>query len=76
MILEIRAGAGGDEAALFAGELLQMYLRYAANQTGALEGADALIIVTEWKEFRSPDFDTIKAKLKNPLIRAFWGRLR
>jgi UDPglucose 6-dehydrogenase len=36
-------------------------LRYAENQTAALEGADALIIVTEWKEFRSPDFDTIKA---------------
>jgi peptide chain release factor 1 len=31
VILEIRAGAGGDEAALFAGELLQMYLRYAGN---------------------------------------------
>ena len=31
VILEIRAGAGGDEAALFAGELLQMYLRYASN---------------------------------------------
>ena len=31
VILEIRAGAGGDEAALFASELLQMYLRYAAN---------------------------------------------
>jgi peptide chain release factor 1 len=31
VILEIRAGAGGDEAALFASELLQMYLRYAGN---------------------------------------------
>jgi peptide chain release factor 1 len=31
VILEIRAGAGGDEAALFAGELLRMYLRYAAE---------------------------------------------
>ena len=31
VILEIRASAGGEEAALFAGELLQMYLRYAAN---------------------------------------------
>jgi peptide chain release factor 1 len=31
VIMEIRAGAGGDEAALFAGELLRMYLRYAAN---------------------------------------------
>ena len=47
-------------------------LTYAENQTAALEGADALIIVTEWKEFRSADLDTIKQKLKNPLI--FDGR--
>ena len=47
-------------------------LRYAENQTAALDNADALVIVTEWKEFRSPDFDTIKAKLRNPLI--FDGR--
>jgi len=47
-------------------------LSFAENQTGALEGADALIIVTEWREFRSPDFDTLKAKLKNPVI--FDGR--
>jgi UDPglucose 6-dehydrogenase len=33
-----------------------------------LVGADALIIVTEWKEFRSPDFAMIKATLKNPVI--------
>jgi UDPglucose 6-dehydrogenase len=38
----------------------------------ALEGTDALLIVTEWKVFRSPDFDAIKAKLKQPLI--FDGR--
>ena len=47
-------------------------LRYAENQTAALDNADALVIVTEWKEFRSPDFDTIKAKLKQALI--FDGR--
>ena len=47
-------------------------LTYAENQTAALEGADALVIVTEWKEFRSPDFNTIKAKLKQALI--FDGR--
>jgi UDPglucose 6-dehydrogenase len=47
-------------------------LTYAENQTAALEGADALVIVTEWKEFRSPDFDTIKAKLRQALI--FDGR--
>ncbi|MFH7044212.1 UDP-glucose/GDP-mannose dehydrogenase family protein [Paucibacter sp. JuS9] len=38
----------------------------------ALEGADALLIVTEWKEFRSPDFDAIKQALTHPLI--FDGR--
>ncbi len=38
----------------------------------ALDGADALLIVTEWKVFRSPDFDDIKARLKQPLI--FDGR--
>jgi UDP-glucose 6-dehydrogenase len=47
-------------------------LTYADNQTVALEGADALIIVTEWREFRSPNFDTIKVMLKSPVI--FDGR--
>ena len=47
-------------------------LTFADSQTAALENADALIIVTEWREFRSPNFDTIKSKLKNPVI--FDGR--
>ena len=47
-------------------------LRYAKTPMDALEGADVLAIVTEWKEFRSPDFDAIKAKLKTPVI--FDGR--
>jgi UDPglucose 6-dehydrogenase len=34
----------------------------------ALEGADALLIVTEWREFRTPDFERIKATLKQPLV--------
>ena len=34
----------------------------------ALEGADALLIVTEWREFRTPDFDRIKTTLKQPLV--------
>jgi UDPglucose 6-dehydrogenase len=38
----------------------------------ALEGADALLIVTEWKVFRSPNFDAMKALLKAPLV--FDGR--
>jgi UDPglucose 6-dehydrogenase len=37
-----------------------------------LAGADALAIVTEWKEFRSPDFDRIKKELRAPVI--FDGR--
>ena len=43
-----------------------------ASGFAALEGADALAIVTEWQEFRSPDFAAIKAKLKTPAI--FDGR--
>jgi UDPglucose 6-dehydrogenase len=38
----------------------------------ALEGADALLLVTEWKEFKSPDFEGIKATLKQPVV--FDGR--
>jgi UDPglucose 6-dehydrogenase len=47
-------------------------LSFADSQDAALEGADALVVVTEWKEFRNPDFDAIKAALKQPLI--FDGR--
>lgn len=43
-------------------------IRYVEQQNDALEQADALVIVTEWKAFRSPDFDLIKARLKQPLI--------
>jgi len=48
------------------------HISYAASAGAALSGADALVIVTEWKEFKSPDFDAIKAALKSPLI--FDGR--
>ena len=47
-------------------------LVFAKSQSDALEGADALVIATEWKEFRNPDFDAIKAALKHPLV--FDGR--
>ena len=45
---------------------------YARRAVDALEGADALVIVTEWKEFRSPDFEGMAAKLKSR--RVFDGR--
>jgi UDPglucose 6-dehydrogenase len=47
-------------------------LSYADCQSASLNNADALIIVTEWKEFRSPDFEAIKQALKSPVI--FDGR--
>jgi UDPglucose 6-dehydrogenase len=43
-------------------------IEFKAAPMDALDGAEALIIVTEWKAFRSPDFDGIKARLKQPVI--------
>jgi UDPglucose 6-dehydrogenase len=43
-------------------------LTFAQRQGEALEGADALIIVTDWKEFRSVDFDSLKAVLRQPVV--------
>ncbi len=47
-------------------------LELVQSAEAALVGADALAIVTEWQEFRSPDFDTIRTSLKHPVI--FDGR--
>jgi UDPglucose 6-dehydrogenase len=47
-------------------------LQLCVSMEAALEGADALAIVTEWQVFRVPDFDLLKAKLKQPVI--FDGR--
>jgi UDPglucose 6-dehydrogenase len=47
-------------------------LSYATRPMDAVMGADALIIVTEWKEFRSPDFEVLRTALKRPVI--FDGR--
>jgi len=43
-------------------------MHYAETPEAALKGAQALIIITEWKAFRSPDFDVIKGALTDPLI--------
>ena len=50
----------------------EKHLSFVDTQDDALKNADALIIVTEWTEFRSPDFALIKASLKSPMI--FDGR--
>jgi UDPglucose 6-dehydrogenase len=47
-------------------------IEYVENQYEALDGADALLIATEWSAFKNPDFNLIKSKLKIPLI--FDGR--
>lgn len=47
-------------------------IRYTESQYEALENADALIIATEWNEFRTPDFSRVAASLKNKAI--FDGR--
>ncbi len=47
-------------------------LRYAASPMAALQSADALVIVTEWKEFRSPDFDDMSRRLRERVV--FDGR--
>ncbi|MGE5400169.1 MAG: UDP-glucose dehydrogenase family protein [Ignavibacteriales bacterium] len=62
-----------DPAAM---ESAKFYLKdtviYAENEYEALKGCDALIIVTEWNEFRNPDFNMMKSKMKKTLI--FDGR--
>jgi UDPglucose 6-dehydrogenase len=45
---------------------------FAKTAMEAVQGADALVIMTEWKAFRSPDFEGLKRALKHPVI--FDGR--
>jgi UDPglucose 6-dehydrogenase len=61
--------AVGEARRIFEGE---ERMDYANSPIAALENADALVIVTEWKEFHSPDFEKIKEKLRTPHI--FDGR--
>lgn len=47
-------------------------ITYAKDEYGAIKGADALLVVTEWSEFRVPDFEQIKQDLSQPIV--FDGR--
>ncbi|MDA9213407.1 UDP-glucose/GDP-mannose dehydrogenase family protein [Flavobacteriaceae bacterium] len=47
-------------------------ITYVTSKYDALKGSDALVLITEWKEFRSPDFEEMKTQLKTPVI--FDGR--
>ena len=55
-----------DEAARIYGERSDLTLCESAD--AALEGADALVVATEWREFRAPDFESLKASLMAPVI--------
>jgi len=59
-----------DEAKRVFGELPA--LSYAPSPLAAVAGADALIVVTEWQEFQSPDFAALRQSLRQPLL--FDGR--
>jgi UDPglucose 6-dehydrogenase len=43
-------------------------VEYAESNYDAIDGADALVIVTEWRQYRVPDFDRMRALLRNPVI--------
>ena len=47
-------------------------ITYSKNAYEALEGADALLLLTEWNEFRRPDFEKVKSLMNKPII--FDGR--
>ena len=68
----VKVSAFDPEASETAKAILGNTISYAENSYKALEGANALIIVTEWNEFRNPDFVKIKSMLKEPVI--FDGR--
>jgi UDPglucose 6-dehydrogenase len=43
-------------------------IEYSSNQYDILDGADALAVITDWSEYRNPDFDRIKSALRSPTI--------
>ena len=67
----VRAGlrSGSDDGGA---RHLRLEDHYAENSYAALNGADALAIVTEWNEFREPDFERMRKLLSSPII--FDGR--
>ncbi|WP_243373913.1 UDP-glucose/GDP-mannose dehydrogenase family protein [Geotalea sp. SG265] len=70
--LGAKVAAHDPEAINEARKIFGERIIYSNNQYEILKGADALAIVTEWNEYRTPDFDRIKTLLNRPLI--FDGR--
>ncbi len=68
----MKVKAYDPEAASAAMAALDGKIQIFSNGYDALDGADALVIFTDWQEFRNPDFEAIAARLKKPVI--FDGR--
>ena len=68
----IKVRAYDPEAAAAASEALGGVIETFENGYDALDGSDALVILTDWQEFRNPDFEAMKSRLKKPVI--FDGR--
>ncbi|HLG42675.1 MAG TPA: UDP-glucose/GDP-mannose dehydrogenase family protein, partial [Planctomycetota bacterium] len=68
----VRVRAYDPQANERAAKLFGNRITVAQDPYAALDGADALVLVTEWDEFRTPDFDEIKRRLRAPVI--FDGR--
>jgi UDPglucose 6-dehydrogenase len=68
----VKVQAYDPEAGNEAVRCLPKEVRHCDTANGALSGADALVIITEWNEFRSPDFDLIRKELKDRTV--FDGR--
>ncbi len=64
--------AANEARRLFAGHPMTQQLTFCKDAYEAAQGSTALLIATEWKEFRSPDFARLKTLLKEPVI--FDGR--
>jgi UDPglucose 6-dehydrogenase len=67
-----RVSAHDPAAHVTAARLFGSRIAYAPTPYAALEGADALFVVTEWNEFRHPDFERMRAAMKTPVV--FDGR--
>jgi UDPglucose 6-dehydrogenase len=68
----IKVKAYDPEAKETAKSVLKKNIEMSKDEYMAVENADALVIFTDWQQFRTPDFDLIKEKLKKPVI--FDGR--
>ena len=73
VILEVKAGEGGDESALFAGDLLRMYLRYAERQGWKTEILDAT--VTGLGGYKDVTV-AVKSSRRGPAAQGAWARLK